>query len=127
MENRITTFESLECWKAGVEIRKEISKLVKTFPNDEKFRLVDQMIRCSRSVTNNIAEGYGRFHYLDNAKFCRNSRGSLMELLDHLLIAQESEYITIEELEEYRQKINKNNALINGYIRYLLKAKTESL
>lgn len=127
MENRITTFESLECWKAGVELRKEISNLVKTFPSDEKYRLVDQMIRCSRSVTNNIAEGYGRFHYLDNAKFCRNSRGSLMELLDHLLIAQESEYITIEQLEEYRLKINKNNALINGYIRYLLKAKSESI
>ncbi len=84
------------------------------------------MIRCSRSVTNNIAEGYGRFHYLDNAKFCRNSRGSLMELLDHLKIAQESEYITLEQLNEFRQKINKNNALINGYIQYLLKAKKES-
>jgi hypothetical protein len=49
-----------------------------------------------------------------------------MELLDHLLIAQESEYITIEQLSEFRQKINKNNALINGYIQYLLKAKKES-
>lgn len=116
MENKITTFENLECYKVGVELRKEISILVKSFPIEEKYRLADQMIRCSRSVTNNIAEGYGRFHYLDNAKFCRNSRGSLMELLDHLLIAHESEYITLEQLTEFRQKINKNNALINGYI-----------
>ncbi|MFN8281828.1 MAG: four helix bundle protein [Chitinophagales bacterium] len=126
MENKITTFETLECYKVGVELRKEIAILVKSFPVEEKYRLADQMTRCSRSVTNNIAEGYGRFHYLDNAKFCRNSRGSLMELLDHLLIAQESEYITIEQLSEFRQKINKNNALINGYIQYLLKAKKES-
>ena len=126
MENKITTFESLECYKVGVELRKEISILVKLFPIEEKYRLADQMIRCSRSVTNNIAEGYGRFHYLDNAKFCRNSRGSLMELLDHLLIAYESEYITLEQLTAYRQKINKNNALINCYIQYLLKAKKES-
>jgi len=126
LENKITTFESLECYKVGVELRKEISILVKLFPIEEKYRLADQMIRCSRSVTNNIAEGYGRFHYLDNAKFCRNSRGSLMELLDHLLIAYESEYITLEQLTAYRQKINKNNALINGYIQYLLKAKKES-
>lgn len=104
MENKITTFESLECYKVGVELRKEISILVKLFPIEEKYRLADQMIRCSRSVTNNIAEGYGRFHYLDNAKFCRNSRGSLMELLDHLLIAYESEYITLEQLTAYRQK-----------------------
>lgn len=126
MESKITTFESLECYKVGVELRKEISALVKSFPIEEKYRLVDQIIRCSRSVTNNLAEGYGRFHYLDNAKFCRNSRGSLMELLDHLTIAQESEYITLEQLTYYRQKINKCNSLINGYIRYLLKAKIES-
>ena len=107
-------------------MRKEISILVKSFPVEEKYRLADQMIRCSRSVTNNIAEGYGRFHYLDNAKFCRNSRGSLMELLDHLKIAQECEYITLEQLNEFRQKINNNNEIINGNIEYLLKAKKES-
>ncbi|MBK8351782.1 MAG: four helix bundle protein [Saprospirales bacterium] len=47
----------------------------------------------------------GRFHYLDNAKFCRNSRGSLMELLDHLLIAQESEYITNRTIKRTSTKI----------------------
>lgn len=84
MENKITNYETLECWKVGVGLRKEISNLIKTFPIEEKYRLADQMNRCSKSVTNNIAEGYGRFHYLDNAKFCRNSRGSLIQLLDHL-------------------------------------------
>ena len=48
--------------------------LTKSIDTIEKFRLVDQMIRCSRSITNNIAEGYGRFHFKENAQFCRQSR-----------------------------------------------------
>jgi four helix bundle protein len=71
------SFEELECWKKSAFLRKEIGVLVKTFPKEEKFRLIDQMIRCSRSVTANIAEGYGRFHYQEFVQFCRQSRGSL--------------------------------------------------
>jgi four helix bundle protein len=66
----ITTFEDLECYKVCKSLRQEISDLTKTIDSNEKFRLVDQMLRCSRSVTNNIAEGYGRFHFKENAQFC---------------------------------------------------------
>jgi len=53
----IATFEDLDVWKFSVQLRKNISSLVKSFPAEEKFRLADQMIRASRSVTANIAEG----------------------------------------------------------------------
>ena len=69
---------------------------------------------------------YVRFHYLENAEFCRNSRGSLMELLDHLIIAKEFSYISLDELNELRIIIEKCNADLNGYIKYLLRAKKES-
>ena len=49
----MNTFEDLEAWKSAREMRKAISKLVKTFPKDERFRLVDQIIRSSRSVPAN--------------------------------------------------------------------------
>jgi hypothetical protein len=58
------SFEELQCWQACREVRQYISKLVKSYPKDEKYRLVDNMIRASRSTTHNIAEGFGRFHYL---------------------------------------------------------------
>lgn len=57
------TFEELEAWRAARELRKAISKMVKKFPPEEKFRLTDQIIRSSRSVAANIAEGFGRFYF----------------------------------------------------------------
>lgn len=113
------TFEELECWKAGREIRKNVSKLVKAFPEDEKRRLVDQMLRCSRSVTNNIAEGFGKHHAKDNARYCRNSRGSLNELADHLIIAYDEGYISESVLHKTREEISNCLRILNGYIKYL--------
>ncbi len=71
MSDTKSTFEDLEIWQLARNFRKEISTLVKTFPSEEKYRLTDQMIRSSRSVTANIAEGYGRYHFQENIQFCR--------------------------------------------------------
>lgn len=117
----ISSFEDLECYKGCRELRLEISNLVKTMPKEEQYRLADQLIRCLRSITNNIAEGYGRFHYKENAQFCRQSRGSLYELLDHLQIALEEKYISEEKVIELKTLTNKNIRVLNGYINYLVK------
>ena len=123
--SNIRSFEDLECWKQAAGIRRKISLMVRSFPSEEKFRLSDQMIRASRSVTNNIAEGYGRYHFLENAKFCRNSRGSLTELQDHLLVALDEKYITTEIYNELKNDILNCQKVLNGYVKYLLKAKLE--
>ncbi len=115
------SFENLEAWKVARELRKKISKTVKSFPDIEKFRLTDQIIRSSRSVTANIAEGYGRFHYLENIHHCYMSRGSVMETLDHLICANDEGYIDIIVLEEYRNHIYGLMKILNGYIAYLKK------
>lgn len=87
------TFETLEAWKKSRELRKKISTLTKSFPSEEKYKLTDQITRSSRSVAANIAEGYVRFHYQENALFCRTSRGSLFETIDHFTVAPDEEYI----------------------------------
>ena len=119
---QIRSFEDLECWKACTEFRRFIRILIKKLPIDEKYELVSQMKRASRSITNNIAEGYGRFHFKENAQFSRQSRGSLYELKDDLIIALDEEYITDEEYQEGIQKFEKCVLLLNGYINYLIKA-----
>ena len=95
-------------------------------PRDEKYRLGDQLIRASRSTTANIAEGYGRNHYLDNAKFCRNAMGSCYEVLDHLICAHDEGWITDNFLLLGRSKVDSTGKLLNGYIKYLKRAAKEA-
>ena len=119
-EHQIRTFEDLECWKACRKLRLFVAKeILPILPRDEKYRLKDQMLKAARSTTANIAEGYGRFHYLDNAKFCSNSRGSCWEVLDHLITANDEGMISLEVLEKGRELINTAVKLINGYMNYL--------
>src|SRR6185312_415372 len=114
-------FEDLEVWKKGRQLRIEIHQLLKAFPSEEKYRLVDQLTRASRSVTANIAEGHGRFHYLDNIKFCRNARGSLNEVRVHLICANDEMIITEEKLAHLSELYNDCFKLLNGYIGFLTK------
>ena len=97
--------------------------MVKAFPQEEKYKLVDQIVRASRSVTANIAEGFGRFHYQEYIQFCRQSRGSLYELIDHFIVAKDEGYISDEKLINVRHQIDNALAVLNGFINYLLKAK----
>jgi len=119
----VNSFEDLEVWKIGTEIRKLSMDIVRKLPSEEKFDLGSQLKRASRSISNNIAEGYGRFHYQENIQFCRVSRGSAYETLDHLIIANEEAYITDGELQNARDLIDKFLRVLNGYINYLKKAK----
>ena len=100
-------------------IRRYISELVKSFPTEEKYRLTDQIIRSSRSIGNNLAEGHGRFHYQDNIRFCIMARGSLTETLDHLLIAFDEKIITGDVLQAFQTEYESSLKLLNGYIQYL--------
>lgn len=120
MPASIRGFEDLDCWKAGREVRLFVAlAVVPALPKDEKYRLGDQILRAARSITANIAEGYGRFHYLDNSKFCSNARGSCTEVLDHLITARDENLISEELLVHGRGKIESALKLINGYMSYL--------
>src|SRR5574341_1409926 len=122
MSTQIKTFEDLDVWKICKNLRIKISSIVKVFPAAERFRLGDQIIRAARSVTANIAEGYGRFYYQENIQFCRQARGSLYELLDHLTAALDEEYIEQKTFDDLRTDVLRAVSILDGYIRYLNKA-----
>ncbi len=116
----IRTFEDLECWQACRALRLFVAKeVVPVLPREERFELRGQLLDAARSTTANIAEGYGRFHYLDNAKFCSNARGSCFEVLDHLITANDEGFINNEMLQKGRALMERAVLLINGYMRYL--------
>ena len=118
-------FEDLEAWKEARTLRILVSKRVRDFPTSEKYKLTDQSLRASRSITANIAEGHGRFHFQENIQFCRQARGSLTETLDHMICALDEGYISSENLNDIRNQYEQVLRLLNGYIGYLKKRKTE--
>jgi four helix bundle protein len=61
------SFEDLEVYKAR-EYRKEIYRLIKKLLLEEKYNLAGQMRRAALYLTNNIAEGHGRYHFQENIR-----------------------------------------------------------
>lgn len=112
-------FEDLEAWKSARQFRRNISKVAKKFPPHEKDKLTDQITRSSRSISANISEGYGRYHFKENSHHCRIARGSLTETLDHLIVALDEGYINEPELADLRTQYERCLKLINGYVNYL--------
>lgn len=117
----LQTFETLKCYQLARVLRKEVSSFCKTLPKEETYRLKDQIIRSSRSISANIAEGYGRHHHQENIQFCRIARGSLSETLDHLITALDEDYLTNTQYTKIRQTLEESWKVLNGYIAYLKK------
>ena len=120
-------FYELPVYKTCRDFKKEISALVKKFPKEERFLLSAQLLDASRSVTANIAEGFGRFHYQENIQFCRQSRGSLTEVMEHLITAYDEKYIDKSVLEIFNKKYKNCLKEVNGYIKYLKTAKAKPI
>lgn len=119
-------FEDLELWKKVRLFKIQISELVRTFPSEEKFRLVDQLLRSSRSINALISEGHGRFTYPDQIHFCIQARGSLSETVNHLIDAFDENYITEEQLLTWKEKAKEIERVLNGYISFLRKRRDEN-
>lgn len=121
------TFEELECWKKARALRNFVkNEIIPKIPNEERYGLISQIKRASRSVGNNIAEGFGRYHYQENIQFCRISRGSLNETLDHGIVAYDEGFISEKKLKELRDIHDNTLKILNGYIAYLRRSKFES-
>jgi four helix bundle protein len=113
------TFEDLEVYQVARRFRKTMYRVARQLPEKEKFALANQIRRAAVSVTNNIAEGHGRFHFLEQIKFMLQSRGSLEELLNDLNVCEDEGYLPVEEIESLKQEGWRVHKLINGYIRFL--------
>ncbi len=98
-------------------------RVAKQLPESEKFGLAGQIRRAAVSLTNNIAEGHGRYHYLDQIKFMLQSRGSLEELIDDLNACADEDYLPEIEIAPLKENGWRVRQLIDGYIRYLRQQK----
>jgi len=119
MDSGYESFEELVVWQKARELKNEIFELVKTFPNEEKYRLSNQLIRSSRSVNGQISEGHGRKTFPDRLNYAIMARGSLSETLNHLIDAFDCKYISGEQLQYFRGKVAGVWRPLNGYVTWL--------
>src|SRR5437762_12667422 len=123
MEDGRFKLDDFELYRAAREFRKAVYRLVRQLPPDEKYALANQMRRAAVSVTNNIAEGHGRWHYQENIHFCRISRGSVDELIDDFNTCLDQEYGDQALVGQLKVEAYALIHRINSYIAYLRKTK----
>ena len=115
---KIENFTDLEAWIINHEVVILVYKITKNFPKDEKFGLIVQLRRAASSVTANVAEGFGRFHYKDKVKFYYNARGSNSEVQNFLILAKDLGYIKDDNFyNEVMGNVLQGGRLLNGLIR----------
>ena len=114
------SFETLKVWQKSHQLMLDVHhKLLPLLPKEEKYGLADQMRRSSKSVGANIAEGAGRFYFMDNVRFCYMARGSLDETLNHLVVSKDLGFCDTELYDDLRVQIEEIRRLLNGYITWL--------
>ncbi len=118
-------FEGLKVWQKAHQLMLNIhTRLIPALPKDEKWGLCDQIRRSSKSIGANIAEGHGRYYYMDNVRFCYNARGSLDETVNHIRDAFDLKYYPDALYHDLRNQAEETRKLLNGYISWLKTQKT---
>ncbi|MEH1765715.1 four helix bundle protein [Nostoc sp.] len=112
-------FESLDFYQDSLKLLKAAYRLADKLPNFERYNLSDQLRRSACSVLLNIAEGYGRYHYLDRLRFMYIARGSLTETKSAFIIAESLGYCNTEQLHWVSQLKDQIEKGLNGYCRFI--------
>lgn len=114
----------LKVWVRAKEFAVIIyNKVLPLLPAEEKWNLNQQLRRACLSIPANIAEGYGRFYYQENVRFCSTARGSLDEVLSHLAFAFEMNFIPEGLYKQLAGEGEEIDKMLNGYISHLKKSK----
>ena len=116
--------QRLEVWKRAKDFALRIyHDVLPLLPPEEKWNLNSQLRRSCVSISANIAEGYGRFYYQENVRFCYTARGSLEETLSHLTFSYEANYLPDTLFKELSTEGEEIGRMLNGYITYLKRSK----
>ena len=116
-------FEDLECYQLALNVMINAHEMAKNLPREERYDLAAQIRRSSKSVTGNIAEGYGRYHYLDSLRYYSIARGGLNETLSHFISARTLEYIEQAYFDQIYQLVRFTESALNGFLTYIRKQK----
>ena len=120
----VMNLDKLDVWVRAKDFALIIYKeVVPCLPSDEKWNLTQQIKRAAQSIPANIAEGHGRYHFLDNSRFCYMARGSLTEVQSHMTLAHELGYLPDEIYDRLTSHAESIGKQLNNYIAYLKRSK----
>jgi four helix bundle protein len=122
-QGTIQGFEDLQAWQVAHRLVLEIYRITREFPREELYGLVSQLRRAASSITANISEGFSRYHYNDKIRFYFNSRGSLSEVKNYLILAKDLGFIAEEAQFRLMELAESVLRLINGLIRSIERQK----
>lgn len=104
----IKSFRDLEVYQESLQLAKEMNDLVKTFPRNEKFLLVDQMKRASRGIPSLIAEGWIKRKLIKEfKKYLRDAIGEANEMMNHLKQSSLFGYIKEKQAKNLIERYDK--------------------
>ena len=112
-------FEDLKAWQLARQLMIECHQVADSLPAKERYDLAPQMRRSSKRVMANIAEGYGRYHYLDRLRFLYIARGSLSETISHIITAYDLAYLADARYRELYKLGREAERTLNGYINHV--------
>ena len=109
------SFRDLIVYQKSRKLAKEILELTKSFPRDEKFSLMDQIRRSSRSIGANIAESWAKRRYEKHfISKLTDSDGEQMETQHWIEIALDCEYIDQKTSNQLVEKCQEVGRMLNG-------------
>ena len=120
----VMNLDKLEVWVRAKDFALVIyNEVVPHLPADEKWNLTQQLKRAAQSIPANIAEGHGRYHFLDNVRFCYMARGSLVEVQSHMTLAHDLGYLSDDVYKRMTTHAESIGKQLNNYIAYLKRSK----
>lgn len=111
-------FEKLDVCQKSRQLIKEIYIVTKSFPEDEKYGLTNQLRRASVSVSSNVAKGNSRFSPKDKSHFTEMAYTSLMEVTNQLIISSDFNYIRENQLNQIKVQISEIGNKLTGLYKY---------
>jgi four helix bundle protein len=125
--SKIKSFKDLIVWQVASELAKDIAtKLVYMLPKAEKYRLGDQIIRSSRSVASQIAEGFRKASLKEKNRFYRIAMTSNDETENHLAEAKNNDYIDEKIHMHYLNRVIRVRILLSRLMRSIRSLETAS-
>ncbi|MGI8419716.1 MAG: four helix bundle protein [Candidatus Levyibacteriota bacterium] len=114
---KIDSFTDLVAWQEGHKLVVLVYEITKDFPKSEIYSLTDQMRRAASSITNNIAEGFGRHSYKEKVQFFYLAKGSLNELTNQIFIGRDVGYLSPARVESLINQSRRSDQLLQGLIK----------